>query len=150
MIIVMQRIRSNHICTVGELFCEGFSCSTMEPPRHAHGRLRAGRIPANQYTVALSNDAACPVASKYAVRFGANFHQGMLTVTAGEKTFYLRMGNYPKDTQGDILLGLTTQDNSISESQTAYEDLYPMVEAALVIGDEVKLDVRDENDDFPA
>lgn len=145
MIIVVQRIRSNHICTVGEMFCEGFSCSTMEPPKHIHGRFRAARIPANQYLMRMVDEENCPVAQHYAMRFGENFHHGMMAITVDGRTIYLKMGNFPKDTQGDILVGLTVHDNSISESQTAYEELYPLVELAMLHNEEVMLDVRDES-----
>lgn len=149
MIIMIQRLRSNHICSVGELFCEGFACSTMEPPRVARQRFQPSRIPANQYQLALVDDKGCPVAQHYAMRFGADFHRGMLALSADDQTFYLKMGNFPKDTQGDILVGLTVHDNSISESQTAYEELYPLVEVAMLHGETVLLDVRDEDHDYP-
>jgi hypothetical protein len=148
MIIFIQRVRSNHICSVGELFCEGFSCATLEPPRRIHGRFRAARLPANLYGLSVVSDENCPVAERYARRFGENFHHGMLALHADGQRYYVKMGNFPKDTQGDILVGLTVHDNSISESQTAYEELYPLVGVALQLGEDVMLDIRDEEHDY--
>jgi hypothetical protein len=148
MIIVIQRTRTNHVCSVGEMFCEGFSCATLEPPRRARRSGRPARIPANQYSISMGNDASCPVAQRYAMRFGEDFHRGMLTLTANAQTYYLKMGNFPTDTKGDILVGLTVGENSLDESQTAYEELYPLVEVALQLGEEVMLDIRDEGHDY--
>lgn len=142
--ITLQRRQSDHICTIGDLFCWDMSCSTMELPRRVVTQARGSRIACKQYEVTLDNDPHDPVNAAYATRFGSEFHSGMLCVADDMGKSYITMGNYPTDIHGNILVGLTCNNRSLGESQTAYEMIYPYIAAAIKEGQTVMLDVKEE------
>lgn len=144
MILTLQRRHHDHICTMGDLFCGDMAVCTMEFSRFATGQHRGVRIQSKQYEIMLDDDPHDPVNDVYATRFGSDFHCGMLCVPTDTGKAYITMGNYPTDIHGNIIIGLTCEDRSLGESQTAYEMLYPIVSAAIKAGKTVMLDVKEE------
>lgn len=144
MILIAQRTSTSHICSFGEIFCDAFACSMMEPSKDIHGRGRGVRVGANQYGLVLDVSTDSPVNRHYAKRFGDEFHHGMIALAHTHPMVYLMMGNYPTDLADNILVGMTHDKRSLNESQGAYEMLYPLISDALINGEHVMIDVRDE------
>ncbi len=142
MIICIQRQFRRHASTIGTLTLGEFGCFTLEPPAHFRKGLTCC-IPAGQYVLALDNEPSLKNV-EYHDCFGDR-HLGLLTLqdVIGYEKVILRIGNFPEDTQGNILVGLATEGDAVYESEEAYRLIYDKIAQAILACDDVLLDVRD-------
>ncbi len=142
MIITVQRQFARHASTLGILTVGEFSCFTLEPPAHDRKELMPC-IPAGQYVLALDNEPSLKNV-QYHDRFGDR-HRGLLTLqdVIGYEKVIIGIGNFPEDTQGNILVGLATEGDAVYESDEAYRLIYDRVVQAIAGVDGVLVDVLD-------
>lgn len=142
MIVSIQRVFRRYASTIGQLTLGEFSCFTLEPPAH----FRKGAtccIPAGQYVLALDTEPSLKNI-EYHDCFGDR-HLGLLTLqdVVGYEKVIIRIGNFPEDTQGSILVGLATEGDAVYESEEAYRLIYDKIAQAILAGDDVLADVLD-------
>jgi hypothetical protein len=143
MIIVVQRVTQDSNCTIGEILSGEQSGATLEPPYQPVKVMGHTRIPAGQYVLKLRTDGS--MSPQYTQKFGADFHKGMLWLqdVPDFEDVYLHIGNYPRDTEGCILVATNAGEDAINSSTAFYQLFYPPVAAAILAGEEVVVDVRD-------
>lgn len=143
MIITIQRLVDDNVCTIGSITVNTFVGSTLEPPFHAVKIAGKTRIPAGQYVLALRTDGG--MNETYRQKFG-DWHKGMLWLqdVPGFEDVYIHIGNFPHDTLGCILVGTSSGKDVVNESTMAYRTFYPQVADAILNGEEVIVDVMDE------
>lgn len=142
MLISIQRMVVTLNSTIGHLAVDDFSCNTLEDAPHEvkiHGETC---IPAGQYLLKLRTDGL--KSPQYAKRY-PDMHKGMLWLqdVPNFEYVYIHIGNFPKDTEGCILVGLGSGKDAITGSALAYEALYPRVIAAMDRGEDVLVDIAD-------
>jgi hypothetical protein len=78
-------------------------------------------------------------------KFGPDFHKGMLWLqdVPDFEDVYMHIGNYPRDTEGCILVGTSAGSDEINSSTAFYTQFYPPIAAAILAGDDVVVDVKD-------
>lgn len=141
MIVTVQRQLVTPNSTIGNLSVEDRECFTLEDPLRkikVHG---ATAIPSGQYVLKLRREGGMHM--RYRLRFGDEFHRGMLWLqdVPGFEYVYLHIGNSPADTEGCILVGSTQGRDFIGGSEAAYREIYPVIAKAIEAGDDVLLDV---------
>lgn len=97
--------------TTGKLLWDGeFVCYTLEPRADA-SQGKPYCIPEGRYAVTLgwSNKRGCVVPCVCKV--------------PGFSNIEIHMGNYPKDTEGCLLVGIGVYDDFVSGSRVAFEEL---------------------------
>lgn len=142
MLISIQRMVVTLNSTIGHLAVNDFSCNTLEDAPHAikvHGETC---IPAGQYQIKLRTEGSKSPA--YAKKY-PDMHKGMLWLqdVPNFEYVYIHIGNFPKDTEGCILVGLGSSKDAVTGSAAAYEALYPRVAGALERGEDVLIDIID-------
>lgn len=110
MIINVKRKWYTEESTIGEMVIEGtdFKCYTLElPPHHDN----TGCIATGEYILDLLPSH--------------RFQRYMPTVlhVPGRTGILIHAGNFPKDTQGCILVGKLRQENAVVDSRAAFDDL---------------------------
>lgn len=148
--ITLQRYSRTEHDTLGMLLIDGeFQCYTLEDEKRTKKVKGETRIPAGTYRITLRREGGFH--GRYSKRFGSNFHKGMLWLrdVPGFEWILVHVGNTDKDTAGCILVGTTANNNRterafIGKSVAAYKRIYPMIADALTRGEEVKIQVRDE------
>lgn len=90
------------------------------------------RIDAGTYPIKLRNFGGHD--SRYKVKFGEDFHKGMLQVMDVPKftDILIHIGNYESHTSGCLLVGSLPTKEGISSSTIAYKKFYPIVRDALL------------------
>jgi hypothetical protein len=132
-------------CTFGILTVNGQSYQTLEPTVRPQKIAGQTAIPAGQYALALRTEGE--MNSVYTEMFGSAFHKGMLWLQdiPNFTDVYLHIGNYPKDTEGCILVGTArgklNDVDAVLNSRAAYVQMYPAVATAIAAGDEVVISV---------
>lgn len=140
--LTLQRLVYTDASTAGQLFVnDEMECWTLELP-HKDGK-PGSAIPAGTYRVVLgpspkflqSND---PWVKKYA---GKIPH---IQNIPGRSNILIHWGNYPKDTEGCILVGRVHQPNFVGESRTAFAELHEKLIGTERNFEEVELTVIDK------
>lgn len=147
--LTLQRFSLGDNCTLGLLFADcDFLCFTLEDEYRTEKVRGQTRIPAGEYDITLRTVGGFH--SRYAGRFG-DMHKGMLWLRDVPDFEYILIhcGNNHEHTEGCILVGdgQTTnvgRDGFLSHSEAAYRRIYPPIAAALLAGEEVWIEVRDE------
>ncbi len=110
--IVVKRRPSTNIATIGELSIDGnFFCYTLERPEV--------EIVPGTYAVELT----------YSPRFSRTLP--LLDSVPGREAIRIHSGNWPRDTEGCLLVGYQVGSNMILQSRKALEDLIPQIQTAL-------------------
>ena len=118
--ILLKRIKKNAECTIGNLFVDGiFICHTLELPWR-NNESRRSCIPAGIYSVVFRDDPG----SKYEYK-----HLHVQNVP-GRSWILFHKGNFPRDTVGCILPGLSHTDSKVGESSIAFRKLMNVLEGA--------------------
>jgi hypothetical protein len=95
----------------GHLVTDGFDCVTLENGAMA--------IPTGEYSVGVydSPHAGHPLP--------------ILQDVPGRSFVEIHCGNYPEDSKGCILVGMRRVQNTIEQSKLAFNQLFPLIQAAI-------------------
>lgn len=148
--LTTQRFSDNGNSTLSLFFinCE-FKCYNLEDEFRSVKVKGETRIPAGRYPVKLRTEGGFH--ERYLKRFGADFHKGMLHITEipNFKYVLIHILNNEKQTDGCLGVGNTINNNQVSDailgdSTNAYKTIYPIIRDALLAGEEVWINVKDE------
>lgn len=118
--ITLNRFNSNDQCTLGHLYVDGqYICCCLELPWR-NNQPRKSCIPLGSYQVVFREDPG----SKYKYR-----HLHVLDVP-GRSWILFHKGNFPKDTLGCILPGMSHSANMVGESSIAFRKLMNALDGA--------------------
>jgi len=142
MTLTLYRFHASDFDTVGILYIDGvFGCFVLEDEYRLDKVMNETRIPAGRYRVAL----------QYSPKFSPRYFHDMLTVVnvPGFTGIRIHRGNMESDTSGCLLVGLSADishggRSKISRSTEGYNYVYPIIAEALHSGDEVEIEVVDE------
>jgi len=124
----LQRITFTDKSTIGELTLNGDKlCYTLELP--VKDALPGSAIPPGLY----------PVLDLPSPRFGRNVPH--IEDIPNRSNILIHWGNYPTDTEGCILVGMTAETDFIGNSRKAFDLLYGLFKTALTAGEDVRLEV---------
>jgi hypothetical protein len=149
--LLLQRLFQSKTETIGVLYVNGFFHGFILEDIHRDKKVMGEtRIPAGHYKIGFNISGH--MHSEYTKKFA--FHKGMLELlnVPNFTTIYIHIGNKDEDTKGCLLIGSSvnaTYSNSniyyvVSQSTLAYENFYPEVAEAVKKGEEVIIDVKDE------
>jgi hypothetical protein len=118
--LILNRKPSTDIATIGELSIDGlFFCYTLERPEV--------QIATGIYDIELT----------YSSRF--NRPLPLLDSVPGRTDIRIHSGNWPRDTEGCLLVGYQVGSNMILQSRAALDDLIPQIQSVLDAHDEVSI-----------
>jgi len=144
MILKLQRYSDSGTSTLGLLTINNeFLCYTLEDTYRADKIKGVTRIPAGHYDIELRTEGGFH--ERYSKRF--TDHSGMLQLKDVPDFQYILIhcGNTAADTAGCLLLGNNVFGrDKITDSTGAYKAVYPIIRDALLRGENVSIDVRDE------
>jgi hypothetical protein len=143
--ILVQRFHSTKNYTAGLMYIDGeFVCFTLEDEKRDVKVYAETRIPSGIYTLSLQTSGS--LHTRYKAKF--SFHKGMLLLNSvpNFSGIMIHIGNTDKDTAGCLLVGHTfcLGCSKITDSQKAYEKIYPRISAALLNDETVNVHVVDE------
>ena len=141
----LQRKRQIFDCTKGEFFIDGKKeCDTLEDVHHDNKIFGQTRIPAGTYEIALNKTAGMNKRTPY---LHYSFHTGMLELlkVPNYTCVFIHIGNYAKDTEGCVLVGIDVENKAmIGQSTATYDRVYKKISAAILKGDKCTLTILDE------
>lgn len=148
--LLLQRLSHDEQSTLGELRIDGLLvAATVEDEPRAVKLRGETRIPAGSYRIKLRTVGGFH--ARELRRYGDDWHHGMLWLqdVPGFEYILIHCGNTERDTEGCIIVGTSAVPNgkgggSVSGSRAAYERLYPRVAAAILAGEMVTIEVRNE------
>ena len=113
--------------TVGELIVDGVHfCYTLEPPTR-DDEIKPRAIPAGTYEVRIG----------WSPR-----HHRLIPMVGGVPGFSgveIHIGNYPRDTEGCLLVGRTKDEDEVGESTATFVRLFSMLSEAEARSEEVTI-----------
>ena len=141
--LILQRLSDNGTSTLGRLTADGLQCVTLEDTYRKDKVYGKTRIPAGRYEIKLRT--AGRMHAKYIKKFSNHVGMMWLQDVPGFQFIYIHIGNSAiTDSSGCILVGTTVvNEDYISESTVAYIKLYAIVVEALERGEEVIIDIID-------
>ena len=121
--LILVRNEPENGCCFGTLTEEvsGFTCYTLERPEVM--------IPPGQYSIEMT----------YSPRFSRPLP--LLDSVPGREAIRIHSGNWPRDTEGCILVGLQIGSNMILQSRAALDSLIPLIQQACDAHDEVQISI---------
>jgi len=126
--------------TAGILFVDGkFACHTLENPWMGNAP-RMSCIPEGRYRLGLRTEGGWDAKAR---RKFPSMHKGMIEFQDVPNRSFILMhwGNYPRDTEGCILLGKTAGMDMVGSSVETYEEVYPRI-ADAILGRETWIEVE--------
>lgn len=136
--LVLKRIARRETYTIGRLYVDGVRfCDTLEdtdrglrqdmalPVLRAKKRKGVTAIPTGRYRVTLGVKSP-----KYSTRKQYEFCQGYVPRLINVPCYdgiLIHIGNYPKDTEGCILVGKNTKVGAVLESAKTFRELYAIL-----------------------
>ncbi|MDR3754283.1 MAG: DUF5675 family protein [Terracidiphilus sp.] len=132
--LFLERFQYTPNSTVGRLSVDGvFQCFTLEPSTRPIGVKVVGKtsIPAGRYTVTIRNSA--------------RFNRLMPHVenVPGFDGIEIHWGNYPKDTEGCIIVGEAYTTDEVVCSMDAFNKFFPMLVGVQRMGAGIGLTIQD-------
>lgn len=114
--LVLKRIFQNDKYTIGKLYLnDTYLCDTLEPPKYVnHPCIEKGTY---------------RIGYQYSNKFGRNMP--FLLNVNGRVGIMIHPGNYPKDTQGCILLGLNLSKGSVSNSKQTFQNVNSIIQGVV-------------------
>ena len=139
--LVLQRRTFTDKSTIGDMTVGGQIVTTLEDGKRKHKVWGETAIPAGTYRLDLRNEGG--MVKRYQARYP--WHRGMLWLREVPmfEWVYIHVGNFPSDTNGCILVGLTSGDDAIYSSRIAYEAIYRRIQTAIDSPEGCTLEVRD-------
>jgi len=139
----LRRYFANSVHTKGVLLMDGkLLCHTLEDPWHANKIPGETRIPAGTYQLGLRTIGGFH--QRYSHKFEAK-HRGMIQILDVPNYEYIliHIGNYPRSTEGCILVGQSAMSSAmIANSTAAYKMMYGPVANGIEQGKST-IEVRD-------
>jgi len=136
--ITIESIRRNVSSTLSTLNIDGeFYCFVLE----GNDTL----ISPGVYVMAVRRGS--PMSNRYDNKYHKMDHDGMLWLlnVYNFNWVYIHIGNYIRDTEGCLLVGLDAyirkNNDRIGGSTMAYKQIYPLIHAAIMDGDDVTIEV---------
>lgn len=125
--LVLKRKFQNDKYTIGRLYLGNvYLCDTLEPPKHVnHPCIDTGTY---------------PIIYQPSKKFGRNMP--FLLNCNGRVGIMIHTGNYPRDTQGCILVGVNITKGSVSFSKKTFEDVNAIIQAILHLKGSVTITVQ--------
>lgn len=114
--LVLKRIFQNDKYTIGKLYLnDTYLCDTLEPPKYVnHPCIEKGTY---------------RIGYQYSNKFGRNMP--FLLNVNGRVGIMIHPGNYPKDTQGCILLGRNLSKGSVSNSKQTFQNVNSIIQGVV-------------------
>lgn len=114
--LVLKRIFQNDKYTIGKLYLnDTYLCDTLEPPKYVnHPCIEKGTY---------------RIGYQYSNKFGRNMP--FLLNVNGRVGIMIHSGNYPKDTQGCILLGRNLAKGSVSNSKQTFQNVNSIIQGVV-------------------
>lgn len=145
--LLLQRYTARTDSTGGNLYVDDiFHCYTCEDEQRDIKIAGETRIPSGTYEIKLRDEGG--MTQRYAQKF--DFHQGMLWLqdVPGFEWVYIHVGNDDDDTEGCVLVGysadISTGEVRVFQSKKAYSDLYKKITWAMIEGEDVFIEIKDE------
>lgn len=135
-ILTLVRFSRNSVCTRGELFLHDAKYQTLEPSDYI--------IPEGIYLVRLSVSPRFSSKSPYRKCLDGKVPE--IIGIKGHSGVRIHVGNYPSDTQGCILVGLSGGDVSVLDSVSAYVSLCTKLQNILSLYPDVFFTLKVVND----
>jgi hypothetical protein len=151
--LTLKRIYKKEGYTIGNLHINGeFFCNTLEDTDRGlrqdmqieyikrHKIAGSTAVPTGTYAVTLA-----VVSPKYMYRKGYDFCNGKVPRLLNVKGFegiLIHTGNYPKDTQGCILVGKNTVKGAVMESTETFKKLYEKLRMTVDSGEEINIRIE--------
>jgi hypothetical protein len=138
----LVRHTSGDKSTQGKLYIDdAFACHTLENPWLNNER-RVSCIPGGEYEIGLRKEGGWH--ARAFTKFESGFHKGMLQVLdVPERSFILiHWGNFPRHTQGCILVGEKPGPDKVERSIAAYRKIYPRIADTINCGWKVRLTIE--------
>ena len=150
--ITVQRFSKSKESTIGLFFIAClFKCYTLEDEYRSQKVAGETRIPAGRYRIQFRDIGGFH--NKYLSRYGNTWHKGMLEIVGVADFDYIliHVGNDDDDTAGCLLVANQANNNQIGsgfigDSRTAYEAIYPEIRDALLAGEDVWINYKDEGE----
>lgn len=121
--LILQRFRRTDESVRGVLILPNFKVfNTLELPDLNNSRGKSC-IPAGVYKLDF-NENETPLTKKYRSRFGFFDYHIQIKDVPNRDYIYIHVGNYPKDINGCIAIGLEGGNNSVYKSSMAYALFY--------------------------
>jgi hypothetical protein len=137
----LKRHKFTDESTIGTLFVDDVSVCTLEDGKREHKVYGETCIPSGTYKLELRNEGG--MNSRYAARYPN--HKGMIWLRHVPlfEWIYIHVGNYPKDTLGCILVGMTEGDDFVGNSRQAYNLIYDTIADAIQSDDGCMITIED-------
>ena len=139
--LILKRIARRETYTIGHLYVDGeYYCDTLEdtdrglrqdmavPVLRAKKRKGITAIPTGRYRVTLEVKSP-KYSKKKAYEFCNGYVPRLINVPAYDGVL-IHIGNYPKDTEGCILVGRNTVKGGVLESRKTFLDFYDVLKQA--------------------
>lgn len=97
-------------------------------------------IPKGTYEIVMN-----VVSPKYSTRAAYQFCEGKLprlVNVPGYEGILIHIGNYPKDTEGCLLVGKNTVKGAVMESTATFNTLYPILKDAAKAGKKIEITIK--------
>lgn len=120
--VVLKRRPSNRLCTRGDITIYTSKFQTLEPSQPI--------IPCGAYLLRLSHSPS--FSSKYPYNKVLDGNVPEVIGIKGHSGVRIHVGNYPSDTKGCILLGLSGTDSQVVDSAIAYKNFCSIISKLLI------------------
>lgn len=125
--LVLKRIFQNDKYTIGKLYLnDTYLCDTLEPPKNVNHPC----IDSGTYRIGY----------QYSNKFGRNMP--FLLSVNGRVGIMIHPGNYPKDTQGCILVGRNLKKGSVSNSKKTFDNVNSIIQGVVNLTDSATITVQ--------
>lgn len=145
--LILRRVAFERTYTIGRLYANGKKiCDTMEP--HCVHCTLDSTVGFIQRMKKVFGSVAIPVGTFDIVMSPSEkFHQLMpfLQDVHGFSGVMIHPGNYPRDTQGCILVGVNRQKGKLATSKRCFKKVQALIEDSLQSGEGVNITVKEFN-----
>lgn len=135
--MTLSLIRTKYLSdrTIGALHIDDvLFCDTLEP---SNFKRAFSAIPVGEYTVTLNVQS--PKFLLSALYKDINAMLPRLLGVQGRGGILIHIGNYPRDTQGCILVGKLNDNNDLQDSRTTFNSLYKRLKEADRRGEQIRI-----------
>ena len=150
--LLLKRIALRPTYTIGRLYVNGERfCDTLEDAvrdLNKNGKFDNGEkkiygqtaIPYGTYEITMKVQSP-KFSQKSAYKFCNGYLPRLLNVPEFDGIL-IHIGNYPKDTEGCILVGKNTVVGAVMESTITFKKLYPILKSASDRGEKITIEIQ--------